>query len=719
MTSRSADGGGAARKRPWLPSKARQTSSAVPPVAASPVAVPAATAPAPSAPRAEGLGVRRVNHAWLVHPTAVPDRRSLLFAAGLAADPEYALVVVDLPDNVPPEAVEEAVARAVPAGPGGLRVVFGRAPARGATPAGIRLARRLGQHVVVPDGLVRPSAGGALFIGADRGRGWVLCTPEGQVHYVSRRFPRPGWDGNVPGRPGPVGPAAVAEPVGAGVWVRPVLEDTSQHRHRGLLASRLRCRTDAPTVVVGTPGSPMPATADLAHFLRGLRGSPESTAAAPRLVFYGPAQPVGDPPPAGVLAALTGEPVHVTNGFPTGDPLVGRPSADQVLLLAADGTPGRPVLAREFLHLPPEALGPSHPPLATDHRWPLDHLPMLRQGLHHGGSGTVLEVLPWGLWIRPSTEPPHADEVREAPAHPHHELVLCDDGVPEALPRLRRIADDVLRRLPAGSAPPVRVRTGARPWRIAVGAETGADGAGRPEAATAPAGPMPAHPVSRRDTALVARALWQEPGIGGLLPRETVLAGLTAVRLRLTAAAGAMGGAGRFAVPSEVEPSALAALSLLPFYDGVVALRVDLDPSVLRRYREERVASAYSVCAASLTGTPGRPGNTDVLISSATGRRTALLEPEAPDRVLFTPGTRFDVLDVRARPGERAVVMLGELPPAGFCGTGRTGASALRDLEAALRIWRQDEECGMVRGPVGDPFAVPPMPEVPGDRGAA
>ncbi|MFF7361466.1 hypothetical protein [Streptomyces sp. NPDC008125] len=673
-----------------------------------------------------------MGNAWLVHPAAGPDRQSLLFAAGLAPDPEYALVVVDLPPGAPLDSVEEALARAVPAGPHGLRVVFGRTPARGAAPAGRRLARRLGRHVVVPDGVLRPSAGGTLFIGADRGRGWALCTPEGEVHHVSRRFPRPAWDAGLPGRPLPVGPAAVAEPVAAGVWLRPVREDAAQNRHRGLLAARLRCRADAPTVVIGAPGAPEPAAEDLARFWRNL---PEGI--APRVLAYGSGRGLGTPPLGRRLAALTGEAVHVYNGFPAGDPLVGRGLSDEVLFLAPDGTPGRPVRAREFLHLPPEPEGPPHPAFATDHRWPLDHLPMLRQGLHHGGSGAVLEVLPWGLWIRPSAEPADADAVRGAPAHPGHELILCDDGVPPLLPRLRQLADDVLGRLSSRGGPPVRVVSAGRPWRPAAGIPrprvpaaapalaapalaalappAAGQGPGLP--AAPPAGrPGPA-PGSPADAAVVDLALRREPGLGGVLPPETVRAGLAAVRTRFTVRArpgGEESGRAHASAPPTADPPAPAALALLPAYAGVVALRADLAPEAVQRYREHGFATAYDVCAASLTGTPGRPGNTDILIRSTTGRRTALLEPEQPDRVLFPPGTRFEVLQVRARPDGRAVVLMGELPPAGFCGAGATGEAALRELVAALRIWRQDEESGMVRGPARDPFATPPTPDGPG-----
>lgn len=677
--------------------------------------------------------MQRVGSAWLVHPATGPDRRSLLFAAGLAADPEHSVVVVDLPPETALDAVEEAVARAVPAGPRGLRLVFGRAPSQGPAAAGRWLAGRLGQQVVVPDGVLLPSAGGALFIGADRGRGWVLCTPEGRERYVSRRFPRPAWDGTLPDRPWPVGKYAVAEPVNAGVWLRPAREDAAQHRHRRYLAARLRCRSDAATVVIGTPDAPGPAPADIARFWQDLD---EDARATMRVVLSGQARTPGGRPFGEALAAMTGEPVHVYNGFPTSDPVVGRAPRDEVLLLERDGTPGRPVLAREYLHLPPEPGGPSDPVLVVDHHWPLDHLPMLRRGLYRGGSGVTLEVLPWGLWIRPSAAPPYADEVRAAPPDPHHELILCDDSVDEALPRSQQLAEDVVRRLPPETGLLVRVLTAGRPWGVRPGAGVttrvagelppAADGSPSEEAGTEPErptdGPL-AGAGSPKDAAIVALALQRNPELGRNHPPEAVLAGLVAARLQLTVHARRTGHehgdpGGEMPVPTA---SALEGLALLPAHDGVVALRADLGEAETRWYDTHRQVVERGVCSASLTGNPGRAGNTDIVIRSVTGRRTALLEPELPDRVLFAPGTRFEVLGVRVRRGERTVLLMRELPA-------RSAASVpvrtvVRELQEALRVWRADEGSGLVRCGTPDPFARPPglgnPAAAPGGTGAA
>ncbi|MFC7011578.1 hypothetical protein ACFQMH_07580 [Streptomyces viridiviolaceus] len=660
------------------------------------------------------LAVQRVGHAWLVHPADGPDRRSLLFAGGLAADPAYCLVVVDLPPESTLDALEETVAPLLLPGHRGLRLVFGRAPAQGPTAAGRRLALRLGRPVAVPDGVLRPSAAGALFIGADRGRGWVLCTPDGREEFLSRRFPRPLWDDLLPTRPEPVGAQAVAEPVNAGTWIRPVREDDAQHRHRGYLAARLHGRKDAPTVVIGTPGAPAVRAEEVAAYWRHLPAEARSTC---RFVLYAPAPAPGERPFGDVLAAALDEPVHIYNGFPASDPLVGRAASHEVLLVDADGGPGRPVFAREYLHLPPDPAGRSTPLLTIDHEWPVRHLPMLRQGLYHGGSGTVLEVLPWGLWIRSAVEPPYADDVRAAPPDPHHELILCDDSAPEALPRLQHLAEDVVRRLPPESGLMVRVLTAGRPWGVSP-ARIDAGSAGplpehhreEPARALEPAVGPRDRAGSPRDTAIVASALQRNPELGRHLPPGTALAGLVAVRLQLTARGRSeepgTGPTGTVTPPFP-DPTALEGLATLPAYDGTVAVRADLTEADVRWYAEQQVIVEPGVCAASLTGNAGRTGNTDILIRSLTGRRTALLEPEEPDRVLFRPGTRFEVLAVRARRDERAVVMLRELLPAQSPGAVPAG-SAVRELTEVLRVWSEDELGGVVRHVAPDPFARPP-----------
>jgi hypothetical protein len=59
-------------------------------------------------------------------------------------------------------------------------------------------------------------------------------------------------------------------------------------------------------------------------------------------------------------------------------------------------------------------------------------------------------------------------------------------------------------------------------------------------------------------------------------------------------------------------------------------------------------------------------GDTDVLVWSMTGRRTALLEPDGgervDDRIVYLPGTSFKVLDLRAPSADaRGAILVREI----------------------------------------------------------
>ncbi|HEY5836997.1 hypothetical protein [Streptomyces sp.] len=237
------------------------------------------------------------------------DRQSWVFAAGLAPDTEFTVVVVDLPDGAG-EPELEAAARAVPTGRGGLRLLFGRAPAQGPVAAGQWLADRLGRTVVTAAGLPWPTAGGGLFISADRGQGWVRSEPGGRPEAEGRRFPKPSWEGDVPDHPQPVGATTVAEPIAPGVWLRSAHESDEQQRHRLFLASHLHTRPDLISVVAGVPGASAATVADVALVWHSL---PERSRPLVRFVWYGPVLR-----PAGIsfeeaLSQAIGAPVRLGN----------------------------------------------------------------------------------------------------------------------------------------------------------------------------------------------------------------------------------------------------------------------------------------------------------------------------------------------------------------------------------------------------------------------
>ncbi|WP_327371171.1 hypothetical protein [Streptomyces sp. NBC_01217] len=272
------------------------------------------------------------------------DPRALTFTAGLARDPECTVLVVDLPDGAD-DGTLESLAQEVPPGHGSLRLVFGRSPRLGATTVARWLADRLGRTVITAAGVPLPIPGGGLFIGSDRGPGWVRCEPGAPQTPDPRGFPKPSWEYAVPDRPWSLGTTA-AEPLPAGAWLRPAQESAAQQHHRKRLYGQLRVSCELLTVVVGVPGAAALPLADVVRFWQGL---PPDVRPAVRFVCYGPTHLVGGRHFGDVLAQVVGEPVRLYNGIPGG----GDMNSGEVLLVGEGGSPARPLRAHEFVHLPP------------------------------------------------------------------------------------------------------------------------------------------------------------------------------------------------------------------------------------------------------------------------------------------------------------------------------------------------------------------------------
>jgi hypothetical protein len=635
------------------------------------------------------------------------DQRALTFTAGLARDPECTVLVVDLPDGADDGTIE-SVAQEVPPGHGSLRVVFGRTPRLGATIVARRLADRLGRTVVAAAGIPLPTPGGGLFIGSDRGPGWVRCEPGAPETRDSRGFPKTSWESALPDRPWSLG-TAVAEPLPAGAWLRPAEESAALHHHRMRLYGQLRVSPELLTVVVGVPGAAVLPLADVARFWQDL---PPHVRSAVRIVCYGPTRLSGGRHFGDVLAQVVGEPVRLYNGIPGGRDV----NSGEVQLVGEDGSPGRPLRAHEFVHLPPtDAGGPPPPPFAVAHGWPVRDLQEIRPGTHLLAADAVVEVVPSGLWLRPPQDPPHAAEVRTAAPDPGHERILCDAGSEETLPRLRRLATDLMRSFPpelrsatrmgvchptapsggraavtllpragglpapggSGAEPPTRWQTGdARPHTVS--------GAGHEGAVSA----LDAGPEGVASVAV--EVLREHPGlVADRSDRD--LAGLAAVLRRLAGGEvpdgpGAEAGTGRPAPPDG--ELLREGLRMFPVHRGATGLRATLDDAMRRWYAEQALVVDPNVCEASVLGPRDEPGNTDFLIWSVAGRRTELLDPRRPDRVLFLPGSRFRVL--RAEPGIPGVVMMREIDPGETPPAARLDRAAVRELTRAWTGWRGD-----------------------------
>ncbi|MEW2625010.1 hypothetical protein [Streptomyces sp. NPDC048106] len=630
-------------------------------------------------PGARAFTAHRAGRAWLVSPAGTADPRALSFAAGLAPDPEYTVLVADLPDDVD-DATLERMARAVPEGDGGLRLIFGRPPRPGAVAVARWLADQLGRTVLAADGAPLPTPGGGLFIGADRGAGWVRCAPGLPDARDSRAFPKPAWESALPDGPWSLG-TTVAERLPAGVWLRPEAPDTGLDEHRTYLTGRPAVSAGLLTVVAGVPGAaPLP-LADVARFWQGL---PPHVRSAVRFVCYGPARLSGGRHFGDVLAQVVGEPVRLYNGMPdgTGD-------GAEVLLVRADGSPGRPLLGQEFVHQPPA--GPAGPPptYAVAHRWPLGDLEETSPGTYLLAPDAVVEVVPGGLWVRLPQDPPYAAEVRSGDPEPGRERVLCDADSEEELPRLRRLAADLV----AGFPPDLRraVRLGVcRPTSPSRGRPAAGSG---PRAHDAPAtGGARPHTVPdsghEGSLSVAAEVLRRHPELTPDPPQPDAVAGLAAVLRRLADSEGPDGtGTEAAAGPAEPDGELLrTGLRMLPVHRGATGLRATLDEAVRQWYAGQPLVTDPDVCEASALGPGDGPGNTDFLIWSVDGRRTDLLDPLCPDRVLFLPGSRFRVL--RPEPGTLGVVLMREVGPGQPAQDAELDRTAVRELTRAWRDWR-------------------------------
>ncbi|MCX5401197.1 hypothetical protein [Streptomyces sp. NBC_00102] len=208
----------------------------------------------------------------------------------------------------------------------------------------------------------------------------------------------------------------------------------------------------------------------------------------------------------------------------------------------------------------------------------------------------------------------------------------------------------------------------------------------------------------------VARVLSQSPGLRGTdrTSTEDVLTDLVAARLYLRGDGALLDDAVRGATVGPHVPLArcvTSGLRRLPSYRGATLMRAALSETEWAWYARRRLVTEWGFGWALTSAAPGLPGDTDVLVWSTTARRTALLDPEPADRVLFLPGTSFKVLSTRD--GERRTVLLRELSASevdaeGRVDIGRTPLDeiALSGLGLADRTWRATE-----------PEAVPALPD--------
>ncbi|MFE6742659.1 hypothetical protein [Streptomyces tubercidicus] len=387
------------------------------------------------------LESRSVGNALLVHPRGFVDGRALTFSERLAADPQHTLVVLDLPAR-PQDAVWETVARALDRRGPSFRLVSLRGTRDDVKRAAQWLADRLERIVLAPDGAVMPAAGGALFVPAHHGSGWLRYRPNRPSAPDSRRFPKPQWEFSVPDRPRPTGTGGTIEPLPGGVWIRGTWQEPADDTHRRRLVDLLAGHPHLLAVALGSPGTSALPLEEVAAFWRDL---PSSARPLVRFVPYGPVAVPDGTPLGQALADLLGQRIAVHSGIPVDGP---EGSSPEIRTLLGDGSLGWRPYAEEFGFTPrTQTGGRPMPPVPLNTRVPLGSIPAVGPGVYRYTSDAVLEVVQSGLWVRPPTEPRDGHTVRCAPAHPPSPAILYDETDPASVDRMRSLADALLRGL--------------------------------------------------------------------------------------------------------------------------------------------------------------------------------------------------------------------------------------------------------------------------------
>jgi hypothetical protein len=388
-----------------------------------------------------------------------PDPGQQAFAAGLAADPEHAVVILDLARDYP-AASWESVLHDLSSLPGSLRLVPWQPRQGGLLRIGQWLADRLERTVLAPDGQPVSATLGGLFVPPGAGTGWYRLGPGRPAWPDSRRFPRLRWTAVAPlERPVALSASTSLQPLPGGAWLYAEDgADAQDHaaRDRGLwLCSHLAWSHDTISIVLGYPGSPPLLASDVARLWSTL---PDEARQSVRFVRYGAAVPSGQE-----LADTIGVRVVVRNGVAVS----GWRAADpiRVAVLDGDGSPGWEPFTTEVSYLPG---GVAPQPAAAVLPARLAGLAELAPCVYALGPGVVLEVVTSGLWIRPDREPPVAAAARCSPADPRHPVLWVDSALPRSPEEATATVLDAL-------SPQLRARCQVRPVTTAAPATSTPD----------------------------------------------------------------------------------------------------------------------------------------------------------------------------------------------------------------------------------------------------
>ncbi|GAA1027214.1 MULTISPECIES: hypothetical protein [Amycolatopsis] len=659
-------------------------------------------------------------------------------AAALPPDPDCLLVVVDVPPDSSAE-VWESVAAAVPKGKGPVRLVPGRFPRRMSPQTAQWLAEWLGRPVVAPCGTTFQTAAGTLFVLPGQNCGWGRFRRGRPPVREGMRFPRPVWESSANSATWSLTGTASAEPLPGGLWLRSDGGEPLLDRGRYRLARWVPCQPEVLTIVLGgerLPPLPLEAVAELWSTL--------DDAARARAKFA-QAGPVELPPSVSLgqaLADLLGTAVVCYTGIPSGNP-----EDPHVVVLRADGSHGWHACAEQVVFRP--GITSAAPVMLSAYRPPIVGLPELSPAVYRYTVEAVVEVVRAGLWVRPEGESPNTALVHSALADPARHLVLFEDVDAAQGTRMRALAVELTERLSAptrrvtevapvsvlrSDAPPApRTRplenagpVTALPWlsQLMETMKLEMPAAGEAATAEAPAAgppepPRPEPPAaedleSAREwlkanwpadfgahTAAVEAVLAKNPKVFRIRSgAERLGAVADAVALRMYLAGQGIEidpglRTGQSGADRTFSRCVAAGLAALPAYRGAAVSA--LTPTAAQWAVLDASALVTELGFLNLLAEPcsAAAGDTDLLVWSVSGRRTALLEPAtgAVDRVMFAPKTAFKVLEL-ARPGgaSRGRIVLRELPAAEITAEGQPAPNRSSLDEMAKKSIRRSEE---------------------------
>jgi hypothetical protein len=237
----------------------------------------------------------------------------------------------------------------------------------------------------------------------------------------------------------------------------------------------------------------------------------------------------------------------------------------------------------------------------------------------------------------------------------------------------------------------------------------------------------------------VSRVISQVPGLRGASREKAsdALIDLVAVRLYLTGNSAGVDESVRSARVGPHVPLArcvASGLRRLPSYRGTAVLGAEPTDAERAWYRDGRLVTEWAFCPAVALPSDDLPPHPRFVVWSMTARRTGLLDPTVPDRVVFLPGTTFKVLRPAASAADPVLIREVAATEIGADGRVTPGRSALDDLaleslERAVAALAQARDAApAARGtdphrpaaPQTPPGLMPAAPRQPaGTRGAA